>query len=136
MKRAFTILLTAFYLFLTAGLPITVHYCHGQIEEIRILSKAVNCCEDMEMPANSCCNIEINTDCCSNEYYFFQLDIDEEIVSPYTISKSLVATITKVLIDDSIDTFDVDHNTYQYRDLPPPKNQPIWLMNCNFSLYG
>ncbi len=126
----------AFYLFLTAGLPIAVHYCHGQIKEIKILSRTIDSSEDMEMPASECCNLEIQKDCCSHEYYVFQLDIDEEVVSSEPINKLLIAVINNNHVNDATETIVVENNSYQFCDLPPPQNQPIWLMNCNFSLYG
>jgi len=136
LKKVFTIGLTAFYLFLTAGLPITVHYCHGHIEEINILTKNITCCEDMEMPVNNCCEIKDMSDCCSNEYYVYQLDIDEEITKPFKITKSVFATIMKAQVFDLTVSYEDDDKTCQFFDLPPPANQSLWLVNCNFTFYG
>lgn len=129
-------MLTAFYLFLTAGIPITVHYCHGSLEEIKLLAKTVSCCDEVPNSTNNCCDDEINTDCCSNEIFQFQLDIDEEIVSHDLSYQMFYTNIENNQVDNSVIVFVVEDGMFQFCDLPPPKKQPIWLMNCNFSLYG
>lgn len=127
-----------FYLVFTAGLQITVHYCHGKIEDIKILSdKARCCCEETEMPAgNSCRIVTDDKGCCYNEHFLYQLAIDEEIIPSIKIAKQYFSEELNYQLL-SILTPDVQSgNPTSNNELPPPKRQPVWLINCTFIFYG
>ena len=135
MKRLLSILLMVFYLFLTAGVPITVHYCHGQIEEIKILAKSTDCCEK-ESQKSHCCMNEDPIKCCSYEHLIFHLDIDEEVISCTPVVKVKISSLNFNFAEESDAGVLVEDDSYHFTDLPPPIFTPIWLLNCNFSFYG
>ena len=45
------------YMLTVVGMPVYLHYCGGQVEEISYLIETNGCCEDEE-PADGCCRNE------------------------------------------------------------------------------
>jgi len=114
----------------------SVHYCHGHLYEIKFFSKTVHDSEDIDIPFSNCCDSETHKDCCSNEYYVFQLDIDEEVISATPVVKVKTSSLNINYVDDFDAGLLAEDDSYHFTDLPPPIYTPIWLLNCNFSFYG
>lgn len=52
-------MLVSAYVFTAAGVPVYLHYCGGELEEISYLTKGSDCCGE-EIPSG-------NNDCCQDE---------------------------------------------------------------------
>jgi hypothetical protein len=46
------------YVTAAAGIPVYLHYCGGELEEISYLTKTSNCCGDSEPEDDGCCKNE------------------------------------------------------------------------------
>jgi len=69
MKRFLTIIFASFYLLLSVGANIDVHYCGKNIQSVKINAENIkSCCGENEIPG-----------CCSNRSYLVQLDVEQEV---------------------------------------------------------
>jgi hypothetical protein len=95
-------LLVSVYMLTVVGMPVYLHYCGGEVEDVSYLIETNGCCEDEEP----------NDDCCRNEGLVLQNAVDftvktfsadmhqpEMVVS--FLSKKFVATETKPFDDHS-----------------------------------
>ena len=57
MRRTGLIILTSFYMLITSGLVVNLHYCGDFISEIAVMLDADNCCcEEEDAEPSSCCD--------------------------------------------------------------------------------
>jgi len=147
MKRFITILISFLYLIAVAGLPVTVHYCKGDMVSVSILSSHDECCckEEVEEVHGCCseesseqsCSLEGTQECCSFEHFLVQYDEDNQVSKNHNI----ITNLEKDHIHFSSIIFfeynDEDLNSeYRFYDLPPPDLTPLWLLHCSFTFYG
>lgn len=127
MKRFLSIILSFLYISLSTSAAISIHYCGGELESISINSQSEGCC---------CGSSEISRDCCKDESLVLKLDTDQTISSVQNILPEQIIILSiltnqfELLNENGIDLI-VDNYF-----VPPPKSQPIWLMNCTFTFYG
>lgn len=57
LSRYFFGLLVTVYVVTVVGMPVYLHYCGGQVEEVSYLVESNGCCGDEE-PDNDCCRNE------------------------------------------------------------------------------
>ena len=133
MKKYIAILLSVFYLAVSIGITVNVHYCKGNVASIDVLlpdlfPSAVSCC----------CNGEvIHGSCCHDEIVVIQLKLDTQIqqynliscIQPVFIKKHKTEVSNNSVLNKKFDDFDAS-------DKSPPLNEPIWLVNCNLTFYG
>lgn len=128
MKKLFTILFTVFYLLVSAGILVNIHYCHGQIANIKVFSDKENCCCSTNME---------DTGCCINVTILLQIDDDQQashnITLPNNQTYSAVLKSLHLLKDNS---FIITEDQFWLIDIPPPENIPIYILNCSFTFYG
>jgi hypothetical protein len=127
MKRILIILFSIFYLSLCIGIPITIHFCRGNIEKISIYSnKNLNCC---------CSKSQINTSCCNNKNIFISAKIDEQYIKIKTAS--IIFDVTEFLLKDT-KFFEIqnNYNNPLYKSKSPPKYLPKYIFNCSLIFYG
>ncbi|MEN8251883.1 MAG: hypothetical protein ABFS32_23380 [Bacteroidota bacterium] len=128
MKKLAIIALLPFYLIVSVGVGINVHYCLGQVEYVVMLGTHGDCC---------CDDQEDMADCCEDEIFYQAMDENQQI------SPSLIVD-TKVLIGEftypDINSIGLNKSTnkgeFHIYDLPPPDSPPIWLQNCSLTYYG
>ena len=129
MKRIVTILFLVFYLMISFGLTINLHYCGGQLESVHFFGNMKTCCCGVE---------EMNNSCCENQTIHFQLNKEQRIGQDIRIQ--LVSSID-LLVQDLFSEFVLcykseKNNSIIQFDLPPPKKQPTWLINCSLTYYA
>lgn len=127
MRQLTSIGLLVFYLLVSVGVPVTVHYCQGQVAEVAVLKSDISCCcGDME-----------DDGCCENESQYVSLDTDQQVVRSLEFTPILdVLSVPALLSEDTEDGFDGLSEVACNIDLPPPKNQPLWLAHCSLTYYG
>lgn len=128
MKRFLSIILSLFYFSLTTSATVNVHYCGGKLESIQINNNVKSCCCDSkEMPDR----------CCENKIFVLEIDTDENIINiPNSIpEKVVIYAILYDYLELNIQTDSKDFLTQEYF-FPPPKSDPIWLLNCSLTYYG
>lgn len=128
MKRIIAVILTVIYSALSSGAMVSLHYCGGEVESIRINSEAQSCC---------CSAEDFHSDCCENEEFVLHIDLDENLV---IASNNKIELLTYIVFSDAVselfsETEKEEQQSINYT-LPPPKSEPIWLMNCTFTFYG
>lgn len=77
--------LVAVYLLTVVGMPVYLHYCGGEVEDISYLVETNGCCGDEE-PQN---------DCCRNEGYVLQNNSDFTIKD---LQPHFIKTVTQVFV--------------------------------------
>ncbi|MFW5761281.1 MAG: HYC_CC_PP family protein [Cyclobacteriaceae bacterium] len=121
---------SVFYLVLSIGIEVDLHYCLGELKDIKLFNHqetADNCCSD------DICSLERAFTCCDNEHICYHLD-DEQLsnnnnikfngsqypaLPSYASNKEYLAKPLKEALAHNI-IFD------QY---PSP---PVYLLNCSF----
>jgi len=117
----------AVYLFSAIGVPVYLHYCGGELEEISYLVKSNGCCGEEESDETS--------DCCHNENVYikntndFSLDILHIDFSKKT-SQTLLFYATPTLSTKLL-TLITQHNFIQNILFPPPKLCQQALLDCS-----
>lgn len=129
MKQFLSIVTTVIYLVLSTGLQVNAHYCHGELESVKVLVQSDPCC---------CGEGDMQSSCCSNENISFQADIDNHVTTDNRISLDqyeLYADIQYSIFDIRTETG--ENQTINYDcEVPPILKQPLWLLNCTFTFYG
>lgn len=114
---------------LSTGLQLTTHYCHGELESVKVLvDDDLFCCGGGEM----------KSDCCSDEVLSFQADIDYHLTTENRINTEQYQIITTMLASLVDKTTDASESKIDKRDFesPPILKQPLWLLNSTFTFYG
>ncbi len=105
-----------------------MHYCGGELESIKINSNPVSCC---------CGDVDTSNTCCQNEELILELNIDQQTSSFTNIIPDnlfLLASISFKL--DLFHNFVIDIDYSNEYKIPPPKQEPIRLLNCSLTYYG
>lgn len=129
MKHILSITVAIIYLLISAGIQINAHFCHGELESVKILVETESCC---------CGNEEVSGNCCSNENISFQADIDNHLVSESRISFFHYETLFNCICFDVDFKIEAEANgSYLlFAEISPPVKQPVWLLNCSLVYYG
>ena len=128
MKRFLIILFASFYLLLTAGFTINIHYCLGEVESITPFIQAdVCCCGTDEMPM----------DCCGDKQMVFQFSPDDQLIkSEHSVFKAPLLETIEIASVRSLENEGHQKVIYKFYKSPPPEKVPIWLKYSNFTFYG
>ena len=129
MKNILIHLLTGLYLLLSLGVDIRMHYCHGDLEWVKVNDVGKDsCCHEDPAEAHGCCD---------DEQVVFQLNIDQQ---PAQMLSFQDVELVPVGIGD---LFGNDYTFVQsgkinplQLDLPPPPNQSLLIMGCSLLFYG
>ena len=128
MKRFLVTILSLFYLLLSTSAAINIHYCGGELESIKVNSNPVSCC---------CGDMEMSNSCCQDEKLILELDVDQQIVSfTNIIPENLFAIVYISYGFDFIREPEIEEINIGNYNIPPPKLEPIWLINCTLTYYG
>lgn len=130
MKKAVIIFFSFFYLLLYAGIPITIHYCNGNTEKIKLFSaENINCC-----CGHNCC---LAKKCCHNEQHLIKADIKEQLseqrVQLTVYNDALLFCNISITNKNEIDLRPL---TLPFFGHAPPEQVPVWLLNCALIYYS
>jgi hypothetical protein len=129
MRHILSITVAFLYLLLSTGVQISAHYCHGELESVRILTESKSCC---------CGHSEMSGECCSNENISLQADIDQHLGAESRkafVHFENLLVIANCLSSQTIESKEKNTNSpFLEISLPPP--QPVWLLNCALTYYG
>ncbi|HAN17261.1 MAG: hypothetical protein A2X13_00250 [Bacteroidetes bacterium GWC2_33_15] len=128
MKRTVTIVFLSFYILISLGLTINLHYCGGQFESFTIFGSSKSCC---------CGNEEMNKSCCENQILHYQINEEQQISQDFRIQPAPVSGLffSAAFSDIEFSYKSKEYNTLQI-EIPPPKKQPAWLINCSLTYYA
>ena len=127
MKRFLAIVFTFYYLSLSIGLLVSVHYCGGEVYSVAIFDEAESCCGDEDF----CCN------CCEDDQYLIQAETSEQL----SVTKNYSFLEDEdFLLNFFLQNIPVSEDGDKISDLiinqPPPEVPPIWLINCSLIFYA
>ena len=128
MKKFISIILVLIYFSLSTGAMVTLHYCGGELESVKLNSDVQTCC----------CGIAgMTATCCENEWFILDIEIDEDIAFSSDITfKNFSHVVYSNLTLDTFNEVEIEDKQLATYNLPPPKLEPIWLVNCTFIFYG
>lgn len=127
MRKTTAIILSLFYVLISADASVAIHKCMGSIESIDFIQTAeVCCCGDMNMD-----------DCCENETVDLPRDPEDKVISTYSFSFEntffqLVELPSRLVLDN---THRKD-TALRERDISPPLAIPVYIEYCSFTFYG
>lgn len=126
MKRAATIALSIFYLFVTAGFIVNLHYCGEVLADVELFAEAEPCCNEESM------------DCCSEKQVGETFDADQTVSSrtQMPVPDIDMSPAHEVRFGDPLITFITERIDETRLDLPPPESAPLYLLNCSLTYYG
>ncbi len=128
MKKVLSVILSILYFSLSSGASVSVHYCGGELESIKINSESEQCCCGLTEKANTCCK---------DHQFVLDIDTDEDITinTNLTLNNVILYTFSNYSIQLFKD-IEIVENTFINYKIPPPKLEPIWLFNCSLTYYG
>lgn len=127
MKRILAFILALFYITLTSGAYINIHYCGGDIQSVDLGAQHELCCCGMDYS---------NSSCCENEIVQLKIDVDQDVVFVKNINSKLF--LSNIISNSSNELTETVFNDIKFNDIfiPPPKSEHIWLINCTLIFYG
>ena len=136
MKQFGAILVSFIYLTFSIGLVVNIQYCHGEIEEINLITESISCCTE----TTSCCSETGNEPdkCCSEIQHYYQVVPDMLKAEQIKLIVSLNNTSffeREVFSNDLIPGQNKLHSNY-YDKPPESQSKPLWIVHCSFTFYG
>jgi hypothetical protein len=127
MKKFLSILFSAFYLATAIGVAIDMHYCHGYLVSVSISDNKDGCC----------CGIQDNSfGCCEDKTFIVIDENDEKLINNSHPEIKLFSTaVENIRTSPKEDLLNTSQGQF-LTDWLPPKKQPTWLLNRNFTFYG
>lgn len=130
MKIFVSIALSTYYLLVSLGILVNVHYCGGKVQSVEVYAPAKACC----------CPVAEGKmhGCCGDESFFYQFD--EEQVSSQTPQETEVSSGVLTAIVPTfytwVDALLADPDISPAWAQPPPYPDPLWLRHCSLIFYG
>lgn len=131
MRKLFAVILSLFYICISTGATIHMHYCMGKLVDSGLWHSDSEQCSNCGMSSAKAGN------CCKDEHQFIKLEKDQKIseisiqldqLSAYALLPALVSS-TAAVTPTIIKQRPVNH--------PPPlrSNKTIYLLNCVFRIW-
>jgi hypothetical protein len=130
MKRLVITLVAVFYLGVSSGATMHLHYCMGQLVEWGLISKNPNKCSKCGMKTGS------TKDCCKDEHKQFKIESAQKISENSFQLKAPGLDLALFLSKSETDL----HITSLIQEYPignaPPdtQNTPRFIRNCSFRI--
>ena len=136
MKKLSAILITFIYLTFSIGLVVNLHYCHGEIEEVKLIVESSTCCDE----TSSCCSEsedEIDM-CCSEIQHYYQVvpEILKAEQIKLVISLDDIAYSERELFSDSLIPGQNKQLNNYFEAPPEAHSESLWIMHCSSIIYG
>lgn len=128
MRKIVSILVLLLYLGLSTVEVIQIHFCHGELEAVRLSAQTESCCEGMHNDHSSCCDdIVIDVDF-ENEHIFSA----ESEIKPNLLMTEVIREFDQ--LSDSDIRYDHVPLSVRRFSLPPP--EPVYLTTHSLLFYG
>ena len=135
MKRITVILLSVFYLFVSLGLAVNVHYCQGQLCRQQLRSAPPRGCCDIE--DNCCTEAETHEKCCDEQLFYFQIPSEQQQIKTNNTDYSFDQSVLQETSCFSYNLLNVRQEAVSdIYILQPPGKQSIRLLHCSLTYYG
>jgi hypothetical protein len=129
MKKAIAIILSSFYLLLSIGATVDVHYCGGKVSSVKVYASSHDCC---------CAKVSKSEmmDCCKDESTLVQLDGEQFQPSNSTIEVDFITLLSSINNNFQCIELSHDENEFETHNLPPPSNVRKYITNVSLTYYG
>jgi hypothetical protein len=128
MKKTLSIVYALVYFVLTAGLPVTIHYCHGSVASVSIIVPEKSCC---------CGGNSLSHGCCRNEHLILKADTDNQLVSTGYEVRYFDTGLIIESDNTDMQSKDSGHSLPDhFSGIPPPHQVPRWLAYCSLIYFG
>ncbi len=131
MQSLLTSILAVFYILLSIGINVSLHFCHDEIKAIHLVQEVddFDCCEkrtsDCQMN-----NTPISS-CCSHQAFYLKVNDSQASVSKEYFTFHL--TFPTIVLEKENKVIISEKPIYLFRSFSPV---PIYLMEQRFTLYG
>ncbi len=128
MKKIAAIFFSFFYLAITAGIALNLHYCHGELESVQLFADQETCCCGSDVDSSTCCDDDSLIVKFENEQILttnFQLGFDIPVIELTVLQESFDETEVSI-----------DSNSFIEKNNSPPNEPPSWLLHCSLVFYG
>lgn len=131
MKRIFSTVFAIFFLLISAGITLNMHYCQGKLIEVAFKSdNHSGCCSEAKS-----CHEEKSKKCCDDETVLIQFDeVQIPVYLPTLPLFDFANSLPQPSVDQSISLWQDSFITEE--DYPPPDPQPLWLLYQSLTFYG
>ncbi len=131
MARLGVITFSLFYLLVSSGVVLNLHFCKGKIVDIAAFSDVKSCCAKKK----SCGKEDMPGKCCHDETVVIQFDQWQVQGSSITLD------LQGVFVADVLSQYDLDlvaepQTKELFYDLPPPKPRDLWKIYNRLIFYG
>ena len=129
MKKILSTITVFFYLAMSCGIMINLHYCMGRVQSVDFYAAEKKTCGKCGMP------LDKSHGCCKDEVKIFKLQSDQNKASAsYSIKNiDLPAIVPSDFIAASF--YNIDKSLHYYDHSPPLlAEQGIYLQNCVFRI--
>jgi len=131
MKRFSILSFALFYLLVSSGLALNIHYCGGEMVDLKIFTEVEHeCCSE-----GNTCHQETTRSCCDDETILVQLDSWQVAASNISYDVVVAGVIPNSLDFKEEVAIDRNHDA-AFLDLPPPKPKDLWLLYQRLTYYG
>ncbi len=130
MKRAFIAILSLFYLLVTSGFVINIHYCMGEIAAIGVGADKTDVC-------GGCGMEEKDYGCCHTDEQHYKVDDAHQAASQFFAQMQEPAIVPVTSFYESFvpllnaERIAIDQ---QYHSPPDPRLNEVFLHNCHFRI--
>jgi hypothetical protein len=128
MKKLAAIIFSIFYLTVTIGIAVNVHYCHGEIYSVQFFAMQDDCCCGDSGSSNNCCHLDSQ---------LIKLADQQAFTAHLRLNPEQPVSI--LFLDDEQGDGLVCESGFSFfitgPDILPPK-PPAWLLHCSLIFYG
>jgi len=130
VKKLFLSILTFFYLFVSSGVAMEIHYCMGKKAGVDIYKVESN------SKCGRCGMKDTKSGCCKDEHKFYKLSSDHQSsVNDFHYDVPFVAIPHEYISFQSEGSLLSLTRSALHNNSPPYKpGTPIYIRNCNFRL--
>lgn len=138
IKKSISVFFAIFFLMTKIGVAFNIHYCHGQIAEVKhIFQHKEGCGMDMSMDMNSSTKKQLNKkSCCSDEVITIQNTDINTITDKLELSKPLLIAVLNTAILFHLIEFPPQNNIMEVEYENSSHSPPLYQLYCNYTLYS
>ncbi|WP_139218252.1 HYC_CC_PP family protein [Sunxiuqinia elliptica] len=128
MKKLLSILFSIFYLTLTIGLVVNMHYCQGELASVQLYEEEASCC---------CSDQASITSCCDDHTQLLKLDIEPTLTPSHRLNTQVweIDLLPSETANQTLDELPFNGSIWS-TDTRPPLEEPSWLLFCSLIFYG
>ncbi|OFX83324.1 MAG: hypothetical protein A2W99_12060 [Bacteroidetes bacterium GWF2_33_16] len=119
----------SFYVLVSLGLTINLHYCGDRLESLKLFENTESCC---------CGGETTNKSCCENQFLHYAISDEQRVSQDFriltipSINLDIQPIIDIALLNNE---HNLDFQRFENNSSPPYKN-PFWILNCSLIYYA